>query len=91
MFKEVFSYFIFILLISWGQIKVVQKKQQERVIGKRESEGEWDREGKKLNEMEKKTGREGREQRKEGKRSSYDEENGQKQSRKICRTTGVCH
>lgn len=61
------------------------------MIGKRESEGEWDREGKKLNEMEKKTGREGREQRKEGKRSSYDEENGQKQSRKICRTTGVCN
>lgn len=37
----------------------------------RETEIEWDREGKKVNEMER-AGREGRAQRKEGKRSSYD-------------------
>lgn len=56
MFKEVFSYLISILLVSWGQMKVVQKKVQERMMGKRQIERDLDREGKKVNEMERKSG-----------------------------------
>lgn len=59
------------------------------MIGKRESEGEWDREGKKLNDMERKTRKAGSRGRRE-RDLHMTEENGQKQSWKICRTTGVC-
>lgn len=54
-------------------MKVVPKKQQERVMGRREIEREWDREGKKVNKVERKNKQGRREQRKEGKRSLYDE------------------
>lgn len=53
-------------------MKVVPKKQQERVMGRREIEREWDREGKKVNKVERKNKQGRREQRKEGKRSLYD-------------------
>lgn len=46
-------------------MNVGQKKEQERVTGKREIEREWDREGKKVNEMERKC-RQGRQGAEEG-------------------------